>query len=168
MPYLCTQIDRESRKQQRDRDAWADSLRDDVWKKRVWREMHTKDAKRMRCTIRGFSVPLGALVRKHRGGIRVNQETLSQLRAGPTLSSAHPGKSFSSDSAHKQRKPFLPRDGRWINCIMLSQGLLFQVCRGEKKRNERQCICSQLWVFSSEAGYQLTWKEDLSVSKHSI
>lgn len=106
----------------------------------------------------GWGAPLGALVRRHRGGIGVNQETLSQLRAGPTLSSAHPGKSFSSDSAHKQRKPFLPRDGRWINCIMLSQELLFQVYRGEKKRNERQCICSQLWVFSSEAG----------VSKHSI
>lgn len=85
--------------------------------------------KRTQKMRRGWGgAPLGALVRKHRGGIGVNQETLSQLRAGPTLSSAQPGKSFSSDSAHKQRNPFLPCDGRWIDCIMLSQELLFQVC----------------------------------------
>lgn len=120
MPYLCTQIDREPRKQQRDRDAQADSLSE---KKRVWREMHTKDVRRVRCTIRGFSAQASRWNRSE------SRNTLSA--AGPTLSSAHPGESFSSDSAHKQRKPFLPRDGRWINCIMLSQELLFQVCWGE-------------------------------------
>lgn len=106
MPYLCTQIDRESRKQQRDTEMPGRFTQGrSVEKEGVERNAHK------RCE-EGEVAPLGALVRRHRGGIRVNQETLSQLRAGPTLSSAHPGKSFSSDSAHNQREPFLPCDGR--------------------------------------------------------
>lgn len=142
MPYLCTQIDIEWRKQQRDRDARqiCHSEREtECGKRGCERETHTKDARKVRrCTIRGFSAQASRWNRSESGNTLSSElvlysAVLSQAKALALTQLINRG-----------NHPCLVMDDESIaSCFLKS--IYFRYIGGwAKKRNERQCICSQL------------------------